>query len=201
MQQTPKMPTLREVLDDVALLQVGNPLVADSAEYRTATDALGANGNPPIGSRPATLARVKEQPEHRVMCYMALSGQTNREIAEQLKMSDTTVSNILRQPWARQFMADEAKKIAGDAVEGFLKAEVINSARILVEVRDNPATPPRTRADICNSIIDRVQGKAIQRVITETTISTKDAAEEAAKIDAELAALKDQVYGRNSGGN
>lgn len=194
MQPTPE---IQAGIDDVSLLNVGNPQTADKPVYRAQIQAMLDSPNPPIANGLPSFVRKQEQPVHRVWCYMALAGHSHKEIADQFTATTQTVGHVLRQPWAKQFMADEAKKIAGDAVEGLLKAESMNSARILIEIRDDEKVPARTRAEICRDLLDRTLGKPIQKVIQETSLTTHDATEESAKIDAELDELRKQVHGRN----
>lgn len=172
------------------MLKVMNPRSAESAEYAQTLADARESAVPPIKSGNAAIAYKREKPVHRVMCYMALAGKTIKAIAAELECDVVTVSSVLRQPWAKQFMAEEALRIAGGSVEDFFKTEVLNSAKMLIELRDDPTVPKAKRADICNTIIDRCLGKPVQQVKTESKITYADAAVEVSKLDAELKDLR-----------
>jgi len=184
-----------------AVLSYGNPRSADRPEFRAALERLRTSEVLPIQSGPPAFAVVDEKPVHRLYCYAAMAGYTNTEIAEQYGVGTQVVATVLHQPWARVFMAEEARRLGGSGIADFLKAEQANSARVLIELRDDKATPANVRRDICESILDRTIGKAVQRTVTEATITSVDASAEAARIDAELASLREQVHGRNPTAN
>jgi hypothetical protein len=200
MQQTPEVP-ITDLQNERELLSVGNPQVANQDRFRAAREALKYAAVLPIQSPEPNFAHVNEKPVHRLMCYAAMAGHTNQEIADQFNVGTALVGTILRQPWARVFIAEEARRLGGAGIAEFLRAEQANSARVLIELRDNASTPANVRRDICESILDRTLGKAIQRTVTEATITSVDASVEAAKIDAELATLREQVHGRNPAAN
>jgi hypothetical protein len=54
------------------------------------------------------------------------------------------------------------------------KAELLNSHNILVELRDNPQVSPVVRANIANTMIERIYGKATQRIETSPTANISD---------------------------
>lgn len=190
-----------QVMNEREILSVGNPRVADNPKYRAALEGLRTVSVLPIQSSPPPFAVIDEKPVHRLYCYAAMAGHTNKEIAEQYGVGPLVISTVLHQPWARVFMAEEARRLGGAGIADFLKAEQAQSARVLIELRDSPATPASVRRDICESILDRTLGKAVQRVVSESTITSVDASVEAAKIDAELASLREQVHGRNTTAN
>lgn len=147
-----------------------------------------------IQSQPATAALVNERAIHRLMCYGAMAGKTNKQIAEELDVSTTTVSSVLRQPWARKFITEEMRVMAkAGGLDDFIASEGINTARTIIELRDSIAVPAAVRATLCINILDRILGKPTQHVKTETNLTFDEAAKEDADIERELNNLREQV--------
>lgn len=188
MNEVPEMPQVEESTFDVI-----NPRQADALVFRAQQWRKDHAETTPIRNGEPMAANIREQPVHRVMCLMALAGVSNKDIAVETGYSPITVASVLKQPWAKTFMAEEAKRVAGDGLERFLKGASLESARLLVELRDDPAVSPKTRADICNSILDRALGKPTVRVESESHITHEQASLEASRIDDELKSLREQL--------
>lgn len=192
--RVPEIPPLVTGVDDRAKVASFNTHVAGSKEFRQALEAAAMvpgllnNGNP-------NAVIAKETPRARAMCYAAMEGHTNKAIAEQFDCSPAYVSQVLRQPWAKKFMTEEFRRIAADegGVLKFLASEALNCARDLIEIRDNPSTPAKTKADIDNSVLDRVFGKATVFVKSEATVSHEQASEEAEQIEKQINDLRKQL--------
>ena len=125
-----------------------------------------------------------------LVCYMAIAGKTNKEIAKHLDISPAIVSSVLRQPWARKFITEEARAMAGGEVMDMLKGEAGKSVKTLIELRDDGNVLPSTRLQAANAILDRALGKPAQQVVNEKQTTYNDAAKEAESIDRELAELR-----------
>jgi lambda repressor-like predicted transcriptional regulator len=129
--------------------------------------------------RPSTWDIKREQPHHRIIILLKAQGFSNREIAKQMEMDPVTISQVLRQPWARERLLKILEEKGGSAVESFIKGEAINSLQTLVEVRDDPMSGAPARVSASNSLLDRYLGKAVQRtenlsVSAETSLAELD---------------------------
>lgn len=76
-----------------------------------------------------------------------------------------------------------------DGVEQLLKGATTDSIFKLIELRDDDKTPKAVVAKVCDSLLDRVLGKATQRVEVNNPPSVEDAAE----ADRQIANLQDQL--------
>lgn len=142
---------------------------------------------------------LHERPIHRAMIYAHALGKTINEIAEQLGVTRTTVSNTLRQPWARLRLTAILKDLHKDEVEHFYKTEVGPSLEVLREIRDNKVASATARIQASNAILDRALGKPTVHVESDNRNTAVPA--DMARLDSELAALRKQVGEPPSGGN
>ena len=56
--------------------------------------------------------------------------------------------------------------------------------RTLIELRDNPETPASVRAMICKDLLDRVLGKAVQRIEAVNEVHSDDPVKEVEMLEA-----------------
>jgi hypothetical protein len=117
-----------------------------------------------VGDHDPQLFYKTEKPVHRTMVNMAGVGYTTREIAEFTGYDIKTVSNVLRQPWARERLITEAKKTVQDEMKEFLESEVLPSLHTLKEVRDDVEARRSDRITASNSLLDRFLGKPVQPI-------------------------------------
>jgi hypothetical protein len=191
------LPVLQLGVDDRSL-----STRASASESKDVLDSLiAASAEQGIENGEANSVIRVERPVHRVICYMALSGSTNKEIAEVTGYGVSQVANVLKQPRAKAFMAEQARVIAGSSVEKFFAAEAHRTAQKMIELRDSEAVPAAVRLAACVNILDRHLGKPTQYVKTEQVKDIDSAVREKAEIDAELASLRKSAYGDPSGTN
>jgi hypothetical protein len=165
------------------------PLCGSSIEqdYKENPDALHGDKEPNTGI-------LREQPVHRIMVLLKAQGKSNREIAEFVGRTENNVSQILRQPWARERLLLEINGAGRDAVQELLRGEVTNSIFKIIEVRDGVTTEPHVQLAASNSLLDRFLGKPTQRVESmntnlNATVSPEKLDEELARTEAEIARL------------
>ena len=79
----------------------------------------------------------RERPEHRRMIDLSVSGYSITEVAAATGYSRATVSNILRQPWAREYQINQSQKTVQDEIKAILEREAIPSIHRLVQIRDS----------------------------------------------------------------
>jgi hypothetical protein len=104
----------------------------------------------------------KEKPVHRTMVSLAVQGYTTKEIAASTGTTVPHVSNVLRQPHARQHMIENAKKDVSLEIRDFLEGEVLENLRVMRTIRDDPQVKPETRLAAADRLTDRHLGKPTQ---------------------------------------
>ena len=112
---------------------------------------------------------VRERPHHRTMVDMSMAGYSNNEIASATGFKRHSVSNVLRQPWAREYIIKETKKTVQDEIREVLEAEALPSIRKLVTLRDaeaKTAAEKNVQLSATNAILDRFLGKPTQPIST-----------------------------------
>lgn len=133
----------------------------------------------------------KEQAWHKVASFMYAHGATGKQIALELERSEQAVSNLIRQPFFQERVAEIMAETARDIMELF-KAERINSLATLIEIRDDPETPASVRAMVCKDILDRSLGKAVQRIETVGEVTSSDPVAECERLEAEVRRLRNE---------
>ena len=194
----PSLPVLQLGVDDRSLSTRAS--ASESKDILDSLIAASQEKNAIDNGQPFSVIKT-ELPVHRVMCYMALTGSTQKEIAAATGYAVCQVANILKQPRAKAFMAEQARAVAGESLEKFFAVEAHRTALTLIELRDSSETPAAVKASVCREILDRHLGKPAQYVKTEVVKNIDDAVREKAEIDKELAALRETAYGRSPGTN
>ena len=144
-----------------------------------------------FNAKEPNLQIMHEKPEHRWMLWMKAQGSSNREIAQETGYSESWLSQLFRQPWAREVVLDMMKASGKGTLERVLarvEGEVMNSLDKLVDVRDNPETPPAVVRACSVDIIEQFLGKPKQKMDITQQVTTIDVAEtdkEIARLEAE----------------
>lgn len=133
---------------------------------------------------------LHEQPEHRLMIWMKSQGASNREIARQLGYSEPWVSQVLRQPWARERIVNILKDAGGDELGTILKGAAADSLHTLIDLRDTSLNPAVRRA-AADSLLDRYLGKPTQHVETKQAITVSQSS--LTDIDREIATYQAEI--------
>ena len=106
-----------------------------------------------------------EKGVHRVIAYMHIRGDTNKEIAEAVGRSAVCISNVLRQPHMQVLIAEEVKKLGTQAVHVVLKGEALRTVQRLIAERDNfQQGSSQSRIAAANALLDRTFGKPNQPI-------------------------------------
>lgn len=145
--------------------------------------AMEANSEDPFfGQREPFVAIQHEQAHHRHIVDLKAQGFTNREIASMTGFSEVMVSNTVRQPWALERLANGVNAIRERTIVR-MSEEVGRSFEKLIELRDDPGTPPAVIRGMCESHLDRIFGKATQPIaVTNDRDFDKISDEELAKM-------------------
>jgi lambda repressor-like predicted transcriptional regulator len=144
--------------------QPQQPHADELAAYRNSPDALF--NDTVIDGHDSNQVKRSEAPHHRLMVLLKSQGYSNNEIAEMTGYGVTTVSNVLRQPWARRRIVELITKHGLVGVQQLLEGELANNVMTLIEVRDDPNSRDSTRVNAANSLLDRFLGKPVARVET-----------------------------------
>lgn len=146
------------------------------------------------------LAIINERPEHYILLVALAKGATQRELAEASGYSESWISQIVRQPWAKQRLLDILEKGGINQVEAVLRLEVMPSIMTLVEIRDDPQSGAKARITASQDLLNRSYlGTPIQRVENYKggeVVSTRDKEVLDARIaeaQAEIARLEGKV--------
>ncbi len=126
-------------------------------EYKDRVDSL-------FNDKPAYQAILREQPRHRLILWMSAQGMSPQEIADGLGITRQTVYNVRKQPWFREMFVTLTTDLGKDAVNMYLKSEVMPSLMTLVEIRDNPEAKSADRRGAADSLLDRYLGKPVAKV-------------------------------------
>ena len=135
----------------------------------------------------------RETTKHRVALFMASQGKGIGEIAERLGLSRMAVTNLLRQPWARERIVEEIQEAGVDELRKILAGEAKASITKLVELRDN-ADSAQVQLAAADKLLDRFLGKPTQPIRDET-----DPSKLKEMSDADLARLASQGRATTTG--
>jgi predicted XRE-type DNA-binding protein len=142
------------------------------------------------GSQRPNFVVLHEKPEHRIALHLKARGYSNKEVAELMGYTQPWMSQIMRQPWAREYLTKLIAAAGKDAIQDLLKVEMANSVLALVEVRDDALSPAASRVSAANSLLDRFFGKP--KVSVETTNTNVNTDASLAELNARYEALKQQ---------
>lgn len=138
-----------------------------------------------FNSKDPNLAILHEKAEHRLVIFMKAKGCSNREIAAASGFTEPWISQILRQPWARQRLVDEISKVGRSQINTVLEGAALDSVFTLIDIRDSEKVQPAVRRAACVDLLDRFLGKPKQQVeVTTDSDATSDPKELEREIEA-----------------
>lgn len=144
--------------------QWGNPLLGQSRKWKGAR-FCGINAELPgalFNDYDPQQLRQSEKPEHRRIVTLKEQGYENKEIAEALGVSRNQVSQIVRQPWARQHMIETMQKDVSQEIKNFLEGEVLGSLKVIRDIRDDANATRMEKLKAAEMLADRTLGKPTQ---------------------------------------
>lgn len=110
---------------------------------------------------------LHETPKHRMILQYSLQGHATKAIAELVGMTPTYVSQVLRQPWARKYMIEEAQESANTKLKQLIEAEAEGAFQRVVEIAKNAMVLPNVRLAANQEVLNRFLGKPNQPVSVE----------------------------------
>jgi DNA-binding MarR family transcriptional regulator len=168
----------------------------DDARAQLAAETYFKSGDALHGDTLPVLALASEKPIHRVMIYLHAQGASLQDIARHTGYTYQYVTQVMRQPWARQRLMTILKESCQDAVKHFLTHEVAPSLEVLREVRDSSTASAQAKIAASNSILDRALGKPTVTVESASTIRNVPA--DMQRIEADLAAVRSQLESKGA---
>lgn len=121
---------------------------------------------------------LHEKWQHRVICFLKAQGLSNVEISRQTGMTAVAVSNVVRQPWAQQRIAEIICEAGQDAVQQLLAGAEYDSVQRLIEERDNMNARPSDRINAADKLLDRIRGKPPQSLNHNVSNRVEDLTDE-----------------------
>ena len=130
--------------------------------------------------------------QHRTIIQMVFSGYRNKEIAERMEMTESTVSQIIRSPLGQAYLEGLQDKAQETTLDVRKKLVALNSnALSVLERMMNPAekAPHAVQLTAAKDVLDRTGYKAPDRLHVDMTMQTKTDQE----IDAEISAMQQSI--------
>jgi hypothetical protein len=160
-------------------------------------DGCGSSDEPDLPSPkplhnalPPNVTIKRENPTHRLICFLKAQGKSNREIAKRTEKTEPWISQVVRQPWARELILEEITGSGKAALDVIFESEATNSAFTLIEIRDDVGMKGATRAAAANSLLDRFLGKPVTKNLNLHGKLTAE--DELNNIDKELQELEEE---------
>lgn len=151
------------------------------------------------GVRPPSQAnpRIHEKPWHRAAAYHFAQGMSILDVAKANGVDRKTVQELLHTPWFQRNVTTLMAEGGKDVLD-FLKAEGFNSAITLVEIRDDAKAAASVRRAAASEILDRAYGKAIQRIESNTVLSSSNPVAEEKRLREDNARLSLSLSGNRA---
>lgn len=102
----------------------------------------------------------REKPTHRLILWMTLQGQKIAEIAVSVGCTEGHVRNVQKQPWFQDSFCKLAEEMGKDAVQTFLKGEVMPAILRTVEL-SKTADSDAVKLAANRDLLDRFLGKPV----------------------------------------
>lgn len=138
-----------------------------------------------FNSKDPNIAIMTERPEHLAVAVLKSQAMSNNDIAVKTGYSVPWVSQVTRQPWFKLRVARLMTEAGLDVVTETLRATTLDSVYTLIDMRDKDTNPASVRVKAAETLLDRVLGKAVQRV--ETTVERIPNSEEISALDQQIA--------------
>ena len=135
------------------------------------------------------LAIQHESPRHRSVIWMKARGYSNKEISAATDFTGPWISQILRQPWAREKLLREIELAGRDKLQTIFEGAAADSALKLIELRDTCDDPSIVR-QTCVNLLEQHLGKPLQRMesVQQITVTTENIQE----IDVQIKQLQEE---------
>jgi len=140
------------------------------------------------GVKPSKSERKFEQYWHKPAAILFATGRTNKQVAEELGLAESTVATISCVPWFQEMVTKIVADNGGKDMLEIFKRDATDAHALLVELRQDPKTPVQYRVKLATDAVERYYGKATQRIETGE-IKSADPVAEAARLKKEIELL------------
>lgn len=127
----------------------------------------------------------REKGVHRLMEYMYASGKSLRDIAAETGYSEAQVSKISRQTWFRANVAQLIHSQGAGNIQSLIEGGAVEAAMVLRDLATSGETEA-VRLKASQDILDRVMGKATQKVLHGKVNVPVDALDEIKQLEEKL---------------
>lgn len=124
-----------------------------------------------------------ETPRHRLILQDYMLGWGKKEIAAKYGVTTTSVGDLLRQPWAIEYLEEAAKRRSNTVEELLLDAAVPAVQRLIKLSVGGDSIPVETSRKASNDILNRLYGMPTQSIIQKKDVDLNTLS------DQELAAI------------
>lgn len=150
---------------------------------------LSHHGEGPTMLTPPKHVVANEKPWHRAAMILTASGMAAREIGLECGVAVETVRNAQKQPWFRARVNELVEKLGTKDTFEMFKAEVQTAQQTVLDIMQNSKSDA-LKLTAANSVLDRVFGKATQRVeVGAKEVRSADPVAEVARLEQERAAV------------
>lgn len=122
---------------------------------------------------------------HTLAAHLCAIGVPGAQIAREFNKDLSTVYNLQKQGWFLEKVNQLVAERGSDAME-LLRGAHTTAIQTMIGILNDPMVPARVRLMAADSIIDRVAGKATQRIEAVGVAPSSDPVSEVATIEAEL---------------
>lgn len=144
---------------------------SDSINESNQGGSLGRDGSPQLranqplyNGRPPKWLYQRERWGHREMAFLAAMGYGVAEIAERTQHKESTVSNILRQPWIVELIAQEQALEARKGIRAVLNEDKAIECCEKLSTLMETANSQEVQRKAANDLLNRIYGMPNQSV-------------------------------------
>lgn len=170
-----------------------NPQTAANTNVPEAQQAMTERVDALFGRKYGGISVKTEKPEHRLMLWLKLNGHSNKEVAATTGYNYVYVCNIVKQPWFTEAFCRLSSEMGKDAVQTFLKGEVMGALERTVEIAKN-GDSDSVKLAANKEVLDRFLGKSVVKAEVKTenksdvvVHTVAELLEEQRKLDLQLA--------------
>ena len=127
----------------------------------------------------------RERGWHTLAAHLYATGATGTQLAREFGKDTDTVYNLLRQPWFIERVNQIVAERGADAME-LLRGAHTTAIQTVIAILNDPMVPARVRLMAADSIIDRVAGKATQRIEAVGVAPSSDPVAEVALLEGQM---------------
>jgi hypothetical protein len=110
------------------------------------------------GAKPPVRELQQEKAIHRTAAYLIAAGIKPKDVAAELEVAESTVSNWLRQPWFQANVNEILNDKFGGDITSMLKSAATTAVLVTMDLMNN-SIDERVRLGAAKDILDRFRGK------------------------------------------